>query len=91
MNLSISTRHMEHSESVDQMIKEKLKPVEVKHLGPTASVQWTSWVEHDDHYASAHVLDKGHDFFVKADSENMYKTIDLVVKKLEAKIKHSHS
>jgi len=38
MNLSISTRHMEHSESVDQMIKEKLKPVEVKHLGPTASV-----------------------------------------------------
>jgi ribosome-associated translation inhibitor RaiA len=28
MNLSISTRHMEHSESVDQMIKEKLSTLD---------------------------------------------------------------
>ncbi len=91
MNLSITARHMEHSESVDQMIKDKLKVIENKHLSSGARVQWTSWVEHNEHYASAHLLDSGHDFFVKADSDNRYKTIDLVVKKLESKFQHIHN
>ncbi len=82
---------MDHSESVDEMIKEKLTTIDNKHLGPTAKVQWTSWVEHKEHYATAHILDSGHEFFVKADSDNMYKTIDLVIKKLESRFQHSHS
>lgn len=86
MNLEITFRHMEHTDSIDQKIREKMEKFASKHLTPNANIQWTCLVEHHDHMASVHVKDKGHDFHVKASAESMYKTIDQVLTKLVSQV-----
>jgi len=88
MNLEITFRHMEHTESIDAKIREKMGKFGEHHLSSAANLNWTGWVEHHEHYANLHVKDHGHEFFVKAQSDNMYKTIDKVVTKLEAQLSH---
>jgi putative sigma-54 modulation protein len=77
---------MDHTESIDEKIRQKLEKFGRKHLSKNAKVNWTCLVEHNEHIASVHVTDKGHDIHVKAASDNMYKTIDEVITKLEAQI-----
>lgn len=91
MDLKITFRHMDHTESIDQMIKEKIKRFSDKHLTQNASIQWTCLVEHDEHQSSVHVKDKSHEFHVRASSDNMYKTIDQAIHKLSAQVSHEHS
>lgn len=86
MNLEITFRHMEHTESIDEKIRQKLERLARKHLSDNATVKWTCLVEHDEHVASVHVTDKGRDIHVKAGSDSMYKTIDQVITKLEAQV-----
>lgn len=89
MNLEITFRHMEHTESIDSKIREKLQKFGERHLSSTANAKWTGWVEHNEHYATLHVTDRGHEFFVKAKTDNMYKTIDQVITKLESQLSHA--
>lgn len=86
MNIEITFRHMDHTESIDQRIREKLQKFARKHFSQNAMVNWTCLVEHGEHVASVNVKDKGHDFHVKASSDNMYKTIDQIINKLESQI-----
>ncbi len=86
MNLEITLRHMEHTESIDSKIRQKIEKFGQRHLSGNAVVKWTGWVEHNDHIANLHVMDKGHEFFVKSQSENMYKTLDQVISKLEGQV-----
>lgn len=86
MNLEITFRHMEHTESIDEKIRQKLEKFGRKHLSGNAVVKWTCIVEHNEHAASVHVSDRGHEMHVKASSDSMYKTIDQVISKLEAQI-----
>lgn len=86
MNIEITFRHMDHTESIDEKIRQKLEKFGNKHFSANAAVKWTCIVEHDEHLASVHVSDRGHEFHVKAGSDNMYKTIDQVISKLESQI-----
>jgi putative sigma-54 modulation protein len=86
MNLKITFRHMEHTKSIDGRIREKLEKLVKKHFSLNANVDWTCLVEHDQHIASVNIVDHGHDFHAKASSDNMYKTIDQVIGKIEKQI-----
>lgn len=88
MNLEISFRHMEHTESIDERIREKVEKFAKKHFSNNATLKWTAWVESQDHFASVHAVDKGHEYFAKANTESMYKTIDQTIHKLEAQVEH---
>ncbi len=87
MQLDITFRHLEHTESIDNKIREKLDRVSRKFSGNT-HFKWTSWVEHDEHISTLHAFDNGKEFFVKAAADSLYKTIDLVIQKMESQLEH---
>lgn len=87
MNLEITLRHLEHTENIDEKIREKVERISRK-LTPTANLHWTSWVEHNEHISTLLAHDSGKEYFAKASAENLYKTIDLVIQKLESQIEH---
>lgn len=89
MNLDITFRHLDHTPALDTKIRDKVTRV-AKKLGPTAQFHWTSWLEHDSHISTLSVKDGGKDFFAKATSEDLYKTIDIAIKKLENQLAHDH-
>jgi putative sigma-54 modulation protein len=82
MKLKISFKHLEHTPSLDQRIKEKSEKFE-KYFQGNTSVQWTCWVHHEEHWAEVKVHGPKFDFFAKASADNMYKSLDLVVEKME--------
>ncbi|MCP4914704.1 MAG: ribosome-associated translation inhibitor RaiA [Oligoflexia bacterium] len=84
MNLEITFRHLDHTEAIDEKIKSKVGKLAERHFSNAATFQWTSWVEHNEHYSTLKAHDKGKDYFVKASADNLYKTIDMVVSKMEA-------
>ncbi len=88
MNLEISFRHLDHTESIDDRIRVKMEKMSRRHFSESASFKWTSWLENDDHITTLHAHDKGKEFFVKASADNLYKTIDMVVHKMESQIEH---
>lgn len=91
MNLEISFRHMEHTESIDEKIKEKMVKFSKKHLAANSTVSWTCIVEHNSHISSVNVVNNGENYHVKAEADSMYKTIDQALQKLEAQmIEHRH-
>jgi ribosomal subunit interface protein len=93
MNLEVTFRHMDHTESIDSKIREKLAHFAEKHFSKNAIIKWTCLVEHNEHLAQVHITDKGMEFHAKAGSPNMYKTIDEAIKKLESQVsskKHLH-
>ena len=54
MKLKISFKHLEHTPSLDQRIKEKSEKFE-KYFQGNTSVQWTCWVHHEEHWAEVKV------------------------------------
>lgn len=87
MKLDITFRHLEHTPALDEKIREKIDRV-AKKLGPSAHYHWTSWVEHESHISTLLIKDGGKDFFARASSDDLYKTIDLTIKKIENQLAH---
>ncbi|MDC1175328.1 HPF/RaiA family ribosome-associated protein [Bacteriovoracaceae bacterium] len=88
MNLEITFRHLEHTEAIDEKIKDKVSKLKERHFTDAVTFQWTSWIEHDDHITTLKAHDKGKDFFVKASADNLYKTIDMIINKMTAQVEH---
>lgn len=85
MKLKISFKHLDHTPALDQRIKEKSEKFEKYFQGNTA-IQWFCWVEDNKHWAEIKVHGPKFDFFAKACADNMYKSLDLVVEKMERQI-----
>ena len=85
MKLKISFKHLDHTPALDQRIKEKSEKFEKFFQGNT-SIQWFCWVEDNKHWAEIKVHGPKFDFFAKACADNMYKSLDLVVEKMERQI-----
>lgn len=82
---------MDHTESIDEKIREKVNKFSQKHLEPNSKVHWTCLVEHNAHISSVNVTNNGQQYHVKAEADNMYKTIDQIIDKLEAQlVAHKH-
>ncbi len=85
MKLKISFKHLDHTPALDQRIKEKSEKFE-KYFEGNTSIQWFCWVHNDEHWAEIKVHGPKFDFFAKAYADNMYKSLDLVVDKMERQI-----
>lgn len=86
MNVNITFRHMEHTPALDQMIREKSEKF-TKWFGPGANVHWTCWMEGIDHCSEVTINSGAEKYFAKAHSDDLYKTFDLIVHKIQNQIK----
>lgn len=85
MKLKISFKHLDHTEALDERIREKSEKLE-KFFKGNIQVQWVCWVHENQHWADIKVHGPKFDFFAKASSDNMYKSLDLVVDKIERQV-----
>ncbi len=90
MKVTVSFLHLEHTDSLDQKIHEKSQKLK-KYFGSYAGeskclVKWNCFVKNGDHIAEVSFFAQGFKFFASANSDSMYKTLDLVIDKLEKQI-----
>lgn len=86
MNLNITFRHMDHTPALDQIIRDKSVKFE-KWFGTQSDIRWTCWREGVDHCSEVHVNSGNEKYFAKAESDDLYKTIDLVIHKIQNQMK----
>ena len=82
MNLNITFRHMDHTPALDQVIREKSEKF-TKWFGSQVNVQWTCWLEGIEHCSEVTVKAGQENYFAKAHADDMYKTFDLVIHKIQ--------
>ncbi len=82
MKMKISFRHMEHTPSLDDKIKEKCEKLS-RFLGNDATVSWTCIAEKHDQVSEVHIHHKGIDIHATAHADDLYKTFDMCIAKLE--------
>ncbi|HXH75777.1 MAG TPA: ribosome-associated translation inhibitor RaiA [Bacteriovoracaceae bacterium] len=85
MKLKITFKHLDHTPALDQRIKEKSEKFE-KYFQGQVSIQWICWVKDDEHWAEIKLHGPKFDFFAKGFADNMYKSLDLVVDKMERQL-----
>jgi putative sigma-54 modulation protein len=86
MNVNITFRHMEHTPALDKIIHEKSDKF-LKWFGPGVDVLWICWIEGVDHCSEVSIAAGNDKYFAKAHSDDLYKTIDLVIHKIQNQIK----
>lgn len=86
MNVNITFRHMDHTPALDQMIREKSEKF-AKWFGQGTSVQWTCWMDGVDHCSEVNISSGHEKYFAKAHSDDLYKTFDLIVHKIQNQLK----
>jgi len=89
MNCTITFRNLDHTEALDNKIRAKSQKL-TRILGPEASIKWVCWVEKKKQVAEAFVTNKADNFIAKAESEDLYKTMDIVLDKISNQISHKH-
>ena len=82
MKLKITFKHLDHTPALDERIKEKSEKFE-KYFEGNVTCSWVCWVHGNEHWAEVKVHGPKFDFFAKASADNMYKSLDLVVEKME--------
>jgi len=85
MKLTISFKHLEHTTSLDEKIREKSERLE-KYLDGNVTADWVCWVEDNHHWAELKVHGRKSNFFAKGSAETMYKALDVVVEKMERQL-----
>lgn len=85
MKLTIEFLHLEHTEALDQRIKEKSEKIN-KYFNGQSHLKWHCYVKDGQHFAELHINCAHSNFHAKAHSENLYKTLDIVVDRLEKQI-----
>jgi putative sigma-54 modulation protein len=88
MDVKVNFKNMDHSEALESMINKKSKKLG-KFLKDDAQVTWTCSVEDKAHQCEVLVSNHGNDFHAKDSTEDMYKTLDTVVSKLENQLQHA--
>ena len=85
MRIKISFKHLEHTEAIDKAIHEKTKKLD-KYFHGVTQVIWTCSVENGKHLAEVKILGPSFDFLARSKSDNLYKSLDLVLEKLEKQL-----
>lgn len=85
MKITISFKHLDHTPSLDDMIRKKSEKLE-KYMNGKTELKWTCFVKNQVHYAEI-TLNGPHVFHTAtAESENLYKSLDLAIEKIERQI-----
>ena len=85
MKVTITFLHLEHTEALDQKIREKSEKIGKFFHGST-HLRWTCSVRNGEHYAELKFHSPKSSYQATAKSENLYKSLDLVMEKLEKQI-----
>lgn len=86
MNLNITFRHMEHTPTLDTVIRDKSEKFS-KWFGPAANVHWTCWKEGLNFCSEVNIHSGAEEYFAKAQDDDLYKTFDHIVHKIQNQIK----
>lgn len=90
MKVTISFIHMDHTPALDERIHEKSEKFD-KFFDGNGHIKWTCYVKDQKHYAEAHMFGPHGDWHASACADNMYKSLDLIVEKLEKQIDKTKS
>jgi putative sigma-54 modulation protein len=85
MKLKIFFKNLEHTPALDLRIKEKSEKFK-KYFQGNTSIHWFCWIQDNQHWAEIKVHGPKFDFFAKASADNLYKSLDLAVDKMERQI-----
>jgi putative sigma-54 modulation protein len=81
MDIQITFRHMEHTPALDELIRDKSHKFS-KWFGDQAQIKWVCWVDGKDQYSEVSIHSGHKEYFAKAHSDDLYKTVDLVIHKI---------
>ncbi|MBD65175.1 MAG: ribosomal subunit interface protein [Halobacteriovoraceae bacterium] len=90
MNLTISYRHLDSTESLNEKIRSKVKHLK-KYLGDNALIKWTCSVEGDRHTSEVHVHHKHQHYHAEATDKILYNTFDKAIQKIDKQIRRKKS
>ncbi len=86
MNLNITFRHMDHTPALDQVIRDKSEKF-MKWFGAQTNIHWTCWTEGVDHCSEVTINSGAKKYFAKAHDDDLYKTFDLIIHKIQNQLK----
>lgn len=89
MKLTISFQNMKHTPSLDERIEEKTNKLE-RYLEGHYHAKWTCYVKDNHHHAEVELTGPRDNFHASGKADNMYKTFDVVINKLEKQIHKKH-
>jgi putative sigma-54 modulation protein len=86
MQITLSFKHMDHSDSLKAYAFEKSEKF-AKFFSGKLHVVWNLTIEHDEKIAHCHVLGPDLDFFSEATMTDFKASIDAVAHKIEAQLR----
>ena len=89
MGISITFRHMDSTESLKHYVHEKLERIQ-RYLRAPLDAHVTLFQEKHEFVAEMHIQAGGKGYQARHDSEDMYKSIDFVIDKVEHQIAKAH-
>lgn len=87
MKITITFKNMQHTPALDERIREKALKLEKFWEGRT-EMKWTCWVAGGEHQAEVNVLGPKVEYHAKAKSDDLYKTLDLVMEKIQRQVEN---
>ncbi len=85
MKITVSFHHLEHTPSLDERIQEKSQKLN-KYLDGKTHVKWSCYVKDGNHHADVHLIGPHFEHRATAHSDSLYKTIDMVMDKVEKQL-----
>ncbi|HLE11826.1 MAG: ribosomal subunit interface protein [Bdellovibrionales bacterium RIFOXYD12_FULL_39_22] len=85
MNVTITFKHMEHTPALDERIREKSKKLE-RYFHGNSNVKWTCYTKEGKHFSEVDVSGARFSYHASAGSDNLYKSFDLVIGKIERQV-----
>ena len=85
MKVTISFLHLEHTPALDERIHEKSEKLG-KYLEGNHNIKWNCYVKEGNHYAEVSLSGPTFSYHAKGHSDSLYKTIDVVMDKLERQL-----
>lgn len=85
MKITISFLHLEHTQALDERIREKSLKL-AKYFNDKGTMKWNCYVKNGVHYAEVTYHAQSFEYHAKGHSDSLYKTIDIVLEKIEKQV-----
>lgn len=89
MGVSITFRHMDSSDAIKSYAREKIERTQ-KYLRAPMDAQLTLSSERHQFVAEVHLSSGGRQYHARHESDDMYKSLDLVTDKIQHQISKAH-
>jgi putative sigma-54 modulation protein len=85
MKITISFLHLDHTPALDERIQEKSMKLN-KYLNGRTHLKWSCFVKDGEHTAEVILVGPHFEYRASASTDNLYKTIDVVMEKIEKQL-----